>query len=116
HYRRKWPHSQASEANIGLEGKVPYAPPVRETITDDDVLTPLDRIPAEFRALVILADVEGFSYKDVANILKIPIGTVMSRLSRTRSMLRDELAAVAQSYGIKRASQGGLGTYEQHEP
>jgi RNA polymerase sigma-70 factor, ECF subfamily len=106
HYRRKWPDLQASEGDQGLEERVPYTPPVPEAITDEDVLAALDRIPAEFRAVVLLADVEEFSYKDVANILNIPIGTVMSRLSRARRMLRDELAAVAQSYGIKKASQG----------
>jgi len=106
HYQRKWPGLQPSEADVAFEEKVPYTPPVPETITDEDVLTALDRIPTEFRAVVLLADVQEFSYKDVANILNIPIGTVMSRLSRARRILRDELAAVAQSYGIKKASQG----------
>jgi RNA polymerase sigma-70 factor, ECF subfamily len=93
-------------SDVAFGEKVPYTPPVPETITDEDALTALDRIPTEFRAVVLLADVQEFSYKDVANILNIPIGTVMSRLSRARRMLRDELAAVAQSYGIKKASQG----------
>jgi RNA polymerase sigma-70 factor, ECF subfamily len=69
------------------------------------ILAALDRIPSDFRAVVLLADVEDFSYKEVANILKVPMGTVMSRWSRARKLLRDELAAVAQPYGIKRAGQ-----------
>ena len=106
HYRRKWSSSLQDEGGEGLEEKLHYTPPVPETLTDEDVLGALDRIPPDFRAVVLLADVEEFSYKEVAGILKIPIGTVMSRLSRARKLLRDELAAVAQSYGIKRASQG----------
>ena len=105
HYRRKWAGSVTNQADEDLE-KVQYTPPVPETVMDEEVLAALDRIPPDFRAVVLLADVEEFSYKEVAGILKIPIGTVMSRLSRARKLLRDELAAVAQSYGIKRASQG----------
>ena len=105
HYRRKRAGSVTNQADEDLE-KVQYTPPVPETVMDEEVLAALDRIPPDFRAVVLLADVEEFSYKEVAGILKIPIGTVMSRLSRARKLLRDELAAVAQSYGIKRASQG----------
>jgi len=106
HYRRKWAGSTASEREEDLEEKLQYTPPVPETLMDEEVLAALDRIPPDFRAVVLLADVEDFSYKEVAGILKIPVGTVMSRLSRARKLLRDELAAVAQSYGIKNASQG----------
>jgi len=106
HYRRKWSGSFKEEGDEGLEEKVRQPPPVPEKLTDEDVLAALDRIPSDFRAVVLLADVEEFSYKEVANILKVPIGTVMSRLSRARKLLRDELAAVAQSYGIRKASQG----------
>ena len=106
HYRRKWSSSLQDEGGEGLEEKLHYTPPVPETLTDEDVLGALDRIPPDFRAVVLLADVEEFSYKEVANILRVPIGTVMSRLSRARKLLRDQLAAVAQSYGFKKASQG----------
>ena len=105
HYRRKWSSSLQDEGGEGLEEKLHYTPPVPETLTDEDVLGALDRIPPDFRAVVLLADVEEFSYKEVANILRVPIGTVMSRLSRARKLLRDQLAAVAQSYGFKEASQ-----------
>jgi RNA polymerase sigma-70 factor (ECF subfamily) len=106
HYRRKGFGSVASEADEDLEEKLQYTPPVPETLMDEEVLAALDRIPADFCAVVLLADVEEFSHKEVAGILKIPVGTVMSRLNRARKLLRDELAAVAQSYGIKNASQG----------
>ncbi len=106
HYRRKWFGSVASEGDQGLEERLQSSPPVPAKLTEEDVLSALDRIPDDFRAVVLLADVDEFSYKEVAGILKIPVGTVMSRLSRARKLLRDELAAVAQSYGIKKASQG----------
>jgi RNA polymerase sigma-70 factor (ECF subfamily) len=56
---------------------------------------------------VLLVDVEEFAYKEVAGILSIPIGTVMSRLSRGRAMLRKRLAGVARSYGIVRDEPQG---------
>jgi len=58
-------------------------------------------VPGEFREIVLLADVQEFSYKEIAETLKLPLGTVMSRLSRGRKLLRRELAEVASTYGIK---------------
>jgi RNA polymerase sigma-70 factor (ECF subfamily) len=106
HYRRKRAGSAASEGSEDLE-ELQYIPPVPETLMDEEVLAALDRIHLDFRAVVLLADAEEFSYEEVAGILKFPVGTVMSRLSRARKLLRDELAAVAQSYGIKKASRWG---------
>jgi RNA polymerase sigma-70 factor (ECF subfamily) len=54
-------------------------------------------------------DVQEFAYKEVAEILAIPIGTVMSRLSRGRKMLRDRLVEVARSYGIGKSGEKGQG-------
>ncbi len=65
----------------------------------------LDRIralPAEYREVVILSDIEGLSYKDMAQVLEVPIGTIRSRLSRGRSILRDELWDYAVGQGIVR--------------
>lgn len=59
-----------------------------ETLLDADVKTALESLPETFRAVVILADIEGFSYKEIAEILDIPIGTVMSRLHRGRRQLQ----------------------------
>jgi len=62
----------------------------------------LAEVPQDFRAAVLLIDVEEFSYKDAAGILNVPIGTVMSRLSRGRKVLREKLSGLADSYGIGR--------------
>jgi len=74
--------------------------PIPQHLTDEELINAVDDLPANYRAVVLLADVEEFSYKEVAEILQIPIGTVMSRLSRARKTLRESLATVAPEYGI----------------
>jgi RNA polymerase sigma-70 factor (ECF subfamily) len=80
---------------------------VSETLTDGAILKALDEIAADYRSVVLLVDVEEFSYKEAADILSVPIGTVMSRLSRGRKMLREKLTDVARSYGIVRTAAEG---------
>jgi RNA polymerase sigma-70 factor (ECF subfamily) len=75
-------------------------PPVPQEIRDEDILAALEKVSLDFREVVLMADVEEFSYKEIAETLKIPLGTVMSRLSRGRKLLRERLAEVARSYGI----------------
>jgi RNA polymerase sigma-70 factor, ECF subfamily len=92
------------------DGQVELAaePVVPQEIRDEDVLNALAKVAVEFRDIVLLADVEEFSYKEIAETLRIPLGTVMSRLSRGRKLLRQELAEVARSYGIDpRPKQAG---------
>lgn len=64
----------------------------------------LQAIPEDFRLAVYFADVEGFTYQEIADIMKTPVGTVMSRLHRGRRMLRESLADYAQERGIVAAS------------
>jgi len=64
----------------------------------------MDCIPGDFRAVILMVDIEEFSYKEAAEILAIPIGTVMSRLNRGRKLLRERLEQVARSYGIGTAA------------
>jgi RNA polymerase sigma-70 factor (ECF subfamily) len=67
----------------------------------------LQSIPEDFRLAVYFADVEGFSYQEIADIMKTPVGTVMSRLHRGRRMLRERLADYARERGIAAASPTG---------
>jgi RNA polymerase sigma-70 factor (ECF subfamily) len=106
HQRRKWfRFPLLKEKEEFLEANLVQPASVAEHLTDSEILNALDEIPAEFRAVVLLVDVEEFAYKEVAEILSIPIGTVMSRLSRGRGLLRKRLVEVARSYGIVKSAQ-----------
>lgn len=74
-------------------------------LPDSDVKQALQAIPEEFRLAVYFTDVEGYAYKEVAEILGIPIGTVMSRLHRGRKQLRELLADYAASRGLGKAQK-----------
>jgi RNA polymerase sigma-70 factor (ECF subfamily) len=73
---------------------------VLQNIPDADVKEALESIPENFRMAVLLADVEGFSYKEIAEITSVPIGTVMSRLHRGRKALEKALYGVAKERGL----------------
>jgi RNA polymerase sigma-70 factor (ECF subfamily) len=66
-----------------------------DLVTDTEIKDALEQLPEQFRIAVLLADVEQFSYKEIAEILDIPIGTVMSRLHRGRKALQKLLADFA---------------------
>jgi len=71
-----------------------------EMFVDDDIVAAIESLPESFRLPVIYADVEGFSYKEIAEILDIPIGTVMSRLHRGRKALQKRLWNLAVEHGL----------------
>ncbi len=79
---------------------VAFVPPVPERINDEDILAALKKVSPLFSQVVILCDVEEFSYKEIADFLNVPIGTVMSRLHRGRRLLRQELIVCARQMGI----------------
>jgi RNA polymerase sigma-70 factor (ECF subfamily) len=76
-----------------------------QTVLHGDVDRALKTLPLPFRFVVTLTDLEGLTYKEVAQVLSCPIGTVMSRLSRARQLLRKELVALAREHGYSKESR-----------
>lgn len=105
HYRRSFAMQskffQADDEEGTIFAHAVAETPIPQHLTDEDVIKAVDALLPTYRAVVLLADVEEFSYKETAQILQIPIGTVMSRLSRARKNLRESLASVAPEFGIK---------------
>ena len=92
--------AQSHTSDLGKSAEVEAL----ENLPDNDIKRALQEIPEEFRMVVYLADVEGFSYKEIAEIVGIPAGTVMSRLSRGRKQLREKLADYAAELGYSVAT------------
>lgn len=90
----------SEQGNNGVLENAGAPPLVPEHIRDEEVLAALERLSDDHREVVLLADVQEFAYKEIAEILEIPIGTVMSRLSRGRTLLREALVLCAQEHGI----------------
>ncbi len=82
---------------------IPFQPPVPQQLTDEEVLSALGRVPVRFQEVIVLCDVEELTYKEIADALAIPLGTVMSRLHRGRALLRAELGASTVGRGRLRA-------------
>jgi len=85
---------EAVDAQRGPEAEV------LDAIPEDSVKQALEDLPEQFRIAVLLADVEGFSYKEIAEITDVPIGTVMSRLHRGRKQLQKRLWDLAEERGL----------------
>ena len=85
---------------------------IYDRLLSDDILKAIDELPIDFRLVVILADVQEFSYKEIAEIVGCPVGTVMSRLFRGRRLLQKKLADYAIEQGILPAPSQ---EHEQHE-
>lgn len=102
-----WQLAQASaHTSSGLKSAEAEA---LEHLPDSDVKDALQAIPEDFRMAVYYSDVEGFAYKEIAEILDIPIGTVMSRLHRGRRLLREQLADYAAERGIRTTQKSRAG-------
>jgi RNA polymerase sigma-70 factor (ECF subfamily) len=82
-----------------------YESSIYHKLTDKEIIDALKKLPEPFLQVVLLSDVEELSYKEIAEILDIPIGTVMSRLARGRKMLRQQLAHLSSDGSLKKVTQ-----------
>ena len=91
--------TEMSEYGIELSSDFTPEDGVFGDLFNDEIVTAMNKIPAEYRSAILLADVERLPYKEVADIMDCPIGTVMSRLHRGRKLLRENLQNYAVQYG-----------------
>jgi RNA polymerase sigma-70 factor (ECF subfamily) len=91
------------DADDRIAATIPFVPPIPQHLTDDEMLGALRRIPTPFQEVIVLCDVEELTYKEIAEALAIPLGTVMSRLHRGRALLRAELGASTLAFDRRRA-------------
>jgi RNA polymerase sigma-70 factor, ECF subfamily len=82
---------------------------VLDSLVDSDIIDAIDDLPEQFRLAVILSDIEGFSYAEMAEIMDVPMGTVMSRLHRGRKALQKRLWELARDRGIVKGSSDSMG-------
>jgi RNA polymerase sigma-70 factor, ECF subfamily len=102
HHRRKMARfGSGFEDESFLENTLTFVAPIPQELKDEDFIAAMDKLPPAYREAVLLVDVEEFAYREAAEMLGIPVGTVMSRLSRGRGLLRKELVEQAAAYGIQ---------------
>ncbi len=107
HRRRQWfgyRKDRFLEEMETVENTLTYEPPVPEELQDKEILNALRKIPEHYISVLLLADVHEFSYREIKEILGIPLGTVMSRLSRGRKLLRAQLTKFSDSQSTQRAA------------
>jgi RNA polymerase sigma-70 factor, ECF subfamily len=101
HQRRKWLFRfRLTDDPSVFERTVTALSPTREELLDEEILAALKALPQQYAEVVLLADVQEFSYKEISQATGRPIGTVMSRLSRGRELLRNALSKAAEERGI----------------
>ena len=85
----------------GATGYLDLREEIFENMMGDEVTTAINALPVDFRTVILLCDIEGFKYEEIAKIIDIPIGTVRSRLFRARNMLKENLKGYASELGYK---------------
>ena len=106
HRRKQYQKSaRFTEADDFVFDNAIYSPEIPEHLTDQEIIKAMDELPEHYRSVILLVDVHDFLYKEVADILEIPIGTIMSRLHRARGNLKKTLAKNAEVLGIKKVNQ-----------
>ncbi len=88
-----------TDEDKGATGYLDLREEIFENIMGDEVTIAINSLPVDFRTVILLCDIEGFKYEEIAKIIDIPIGTVRSRLFRARNMLKEKLKNYAQSLG-----------------
>ena len=103
HHRRKWlQRLHLIDDPQAIESTLASQPELSQELADKEILEALATIPRQYAEVVLMADVQEFDYKEIAQARAIPIGTVMSRISRGRTLLRSKLARLASEMGIHR--------------
>jgi len=87
--------------NPKFSGFIDMREEIYQNIIGDEVTNAVNSLPVDFRTVILLCDIEGFTYEEIAKIIDIPIGTVRSRLHRARNMLKDTLKTYAKSLGFE---------------
>ena len=92
---------QDEEESSPLTSYVDLREEMFDNLMGDEVTRALNELAEEFRTVILLADVEEFTYEEIAKILEIPIGTVRSRLFRARNLMKEKLKGYAESFGYE---------------
>ena len=89
------------EDNTAYSGHIDMREEIYQSMMGDEVTNAINALPVDFRTVILLCDIEGFTYEEISKILDVPIGTVRSRLRRARNMLKEKLQTYAASLGFK---------------
>ena len=89
------------EEGTKLSGYIDMREEIYQKMIGDEVTLAVNALPVDFRTVILLCDIEGFTYEEISKIINIPIGTVRSRLHRARNMLKEKLTVYAKSLGFE---------------
>ncbi len=87
--------------NSGLNNQSDLRQEIYDNLLGDEVTTAINSLPVDFRTVILLCDVEGFTYEEISAIIDIPLGTVRSRLHRARKLLKEKLLQYGKKLGYK---------------